>query len=112
MRVLVLGGSWFVGRMVVADAVRRGHEVTIFNRGVSLAPAPAGARLVRGDREQVREVRALVRQRPWDVVLDVSGCRPPRWRLSLVTLHPPPATSRCLVLTSHEPPLRAAPPHG
>ena len=33
MRLLVLGGTVFLGRAVVADALGRGHEVTVFNRG-------------------------------------------------------------------------------
>jgi len=86
MRVLVLGGSWFAGRVVVVDAVRRGHEVTAFNRGVSLDSAPTGVRLVRGDREQGRDVRALARQGPWDVVLDVAGSVPAVVRRSMDVL--------------------------
>jgi 2'-hydroxyisoflavone reductase len=86
MRVLVLGGSWFVGRVVAEDAVRRGHEVTAFNRGVLLGSALAGARLVRGDREQGRDVRARARQGPWDVVLDVAGSVPAVVRHSMDVL--------------------------
>jgi nucleoside-diphosphate-sugar epimerase len=72
MRILVLGGSWFVGRVVVEEAIRRGHAVAVFNRGIS-APTPAGAHLIRGDREREADVRALARQGPWDVVVDVAG---------------------------------------
>jgi nucleoside-diphosphate-sugar epimerase len=35
VRILVLGGSWFAGRVVVEEAVRRGLNVTVFNRGRS-----------------------------------------------------------------------------
>jgi uncharacterized protein YbjT (DUF2867 family) len=45
-RVLVLGGSWFVGRAVVAEPVERGHDVTVFNRGVSHVTLPKGVRHV------------------------------------------------------------------
>ncbi|MER7973846.1 reductase, partial [Streptomyces sp. NPDC096080] len=48
MRLLVLGGTEFVGRALVAGAVGRGWEVTVLNRG--RRPAPAGARTLRGDR--------------------------------------------------------------
>ena len=42
MRILVLGGTVFVGRAIVDDALRCGHDVTIFSRGrtgVDLFPA-------------------------------------------------------------------------
>lgn len=47
-RVLVLGGSEFVGRAVVEAALARGSEVTVVNRGRQ--PAPAGARSLVADR--------------------------------------------------------------
>jgi len=34
MRLLVLGGTVFLGRHVTAEALRRGHDVTLFHRGV------------------------------------------------------------------------------
>jgi 2'-hydroxyisoflavone reductase len=76
MRVLVLGGSWFVGRAVVADAVGRGHEVTVFNRGVSQAMVPDGVRHVTGDREVLADLQTLARRGPWDVVIDAAGSVP------------------------------------
>jgi 2'-hydroxyisoflavone reductase len=76
MRVLVLGGSWFVGRVVVEDAAQRGFEVTVFNRGLSPGSMPVGVRLVRGDRECESDVRSLAGHGPWDVVVDVAGSVP------------------------------------
>jgi 2'-hydroxyisoflavone reductase len=69
MRVLVLGGTVFLGRHVVAAALDRGHEVTLFTRGLHGAAAP-GAEHVRGDR--ARDLSAL-EGREWDVVIDTSG---------------------------------------
>lgn len=71
-----MGGSWFVGRVLVEDAVRRGHEVTLFNRGLSPSPVPIGVRLVRGDRERHSDIRALAGHGPWDVAVDVAGSVP------------------------------------
>jgi 2'-hydroxyisoflavone reductase len=49
--------------------------VTVFHRGLSGAP-PAGVRVIRGDRENVDDLRRLARQGPWDVVVDVAGSVP------------------------------------
>lgn len=48
MRLLILGGTSFVGRAAAMEAIARGHEVTTFNRGTK--PAPKGARAIIGDR--------------------------------------------------------------
>ncbi|MEU6852403.1 NAD-dependent epimerase/dehydratase family protein [Actinacidiphila alni] len=65
MRLLVLGGTEFVGRAVVEDALRRGWEVTVFHRGRH--PAPDGATVLTGDREG--DLAAL-EAGEWDAVLD------------------------------------------
>ncbi|MDI5964889.1 NAD-dependent epimerase/dehydratase family protein [Streptantibioticus silvisoli] len=75
MRILVLGGSVFVGRAFATQARQRGHEVTVFNRGRS-GPDPAGVKAVRGDRTVAADLSRLVRDRRWDVVVDTSGQQP------------------------------------
>jgi nucleoside-diphosphate-sugar epimerase len=75
VRILVLGGSWFAGRVVVEDALQRGLNVTVFNRGRS-GSVPAGAEAVHGDREDVSDLRRLVGHGPWDAMIDVSGSVP------------------------------------
>lgn len=75
MRILVLGGSWFVGRVIVEDAVQRGLDVTVFNRGQS-GGLPTGVRAIRGDRENLADLRGLAKHGPWDVLVDVSGSIP------------------------------------
>jgi nucleoside-diphosphate-sugar epimerase len=68
MRLLVLGGTVFLGRHVVDAALARGHDVTVFTRGVH--PAPAGAAHLTGDR--AGDVSALA-DGEWDAVIDTSG---------------------------------------
>ncbi|MEU9113105.1 NAD-dependent epimerase/dehydratase family protein [Streptomyces sp. NPDC048483] len=78
MRILVLGGTWFLGREIVAGAVRRGWDVTTFNRGRSGPDAP-GTERVRGDRTSSEDVHRLARNGPWDAVIDTSSSDlPPR----------------------------------
>src|SRR6266545_626178 len=75
MRLLVLGGTRFVGRAIVEEALGRGHEVTTFNRGHTGVDV-AGVETVRGDRESSVDLQRLVAGRSWDVVVDTSGYVP------------------------------------
>lgn len=60
MRLVVLGGTRFVGRAICRAAYRRGYDVVVFNRGRS-GPPPRGALAVRGDRTMTADLRALAR---------------------------------------------------
>lgn len=75
MRLLILGGSAFLGRAVAAEALAAGHEVTVFNRGRT-APDVPGVQAVRGDRESAADLERLVGHGPWDAVVDTSGYVP------------------------------------
>lgn len=75
MRLLVLGGTRFVGRAFVDEALERDHEVTTFNRGQTGADV-MGVEAVRGDRESSADLHKLVGGRSWDVVVDTSGYVP------------------------------------
>ncbi|MFJ4184145.1 NAD-dependent epimerase/dehydratase family protein [Kitasatospora sp. NPDC089509] len=72
MRLLVLGGTWFLGRAVVDGAIARGWEVTTFSRGLSGAPS-AGVHHVRGDRTESADLQRLAANGPWDAVIDTSS---------------------------------------
>ena len=67
MRVLMLGGTEFVGRAVTEAALARGHEVTVFHRGRH--EAPAGVVSLHGDRTAKGGLAAL-EDGEWDVVVD------------------------------------------
>lgn len=67
MRLLVLGGSAFVGRAVVDAGLCRGWQVTVFNRGT--VPTPVEAEHIRGDRTVLADLAPL-RERDWDMVVD------------------------------------------
>jgi 2'-hydroxyisoflavone reductase len=74
-RVLVLGGSWFLGRAVAEEALARGCAVTTFRRGVSGLDAPE-VDTVRGDRTVPADLARLAESGPWDIVVDTSGYVP------------------------------------
>jgi len=74
MRILVLGGTWFVGRAIVADALRTGAEVTLFGRGKSGNDLFPELTRLRGDRDTGDY--AALRDGSWDAVVDVTGYVP------------------------------------
>lgn len=74
MRVLVLGGTLFVGRGIVDRLLADGHSVTVLNRGTH--PLWDGRiRQLVADRDDRAQVRAVLTDR-YDAVVDVSGLRP------------------------------------
>jgi 2'-hydroxyisoflavone reductase len=68
MRVLVLGGTAWVGHSIAAVALARGHEVTCLARGSAV---PDGARVVNADRDDDDALRLVADER-WDAVFDVA----------------------------------------
>jgi 2'-hydroxyisoflavone reductase len=83
VRLLVLGGTKFLGRAAVDVALARGHEVTLFNRGETNPELFPEAEKLRGDR--TADVSAL-EGREWDAVLDPSGYIPSVVRTSAEAL--------------------------
>lgn len=85
IRLLILGGTGFIGPVQVRYAVERGHEVTIFNRGSHPGMFP-GVEELTGDRDK-NELAALT-GRTWDAVIDnsASGGRAPEWVRDAATL--------------------------
>ena len=73
MKVLVLGGTVFLGRHLVEAALARGHEVTLLNRGLSNPDLFPGTERLMGDRDG--DLSAL-RGRGWDGAVDLSGFLP------------------------------------
>lgn len=76
MKVLVLGGTLFVGRHVVEAALDHGHEVTVCHRGRTGPELYPEVEHLRGDRD-FNDLESL-RNRRWDAVVDTSA-RVPRW---------------------------------
>jgi len=74
-KLLVLGGTGFIGPNMVRYAVERGHEVTIFTRGRAQADLPDGVEHLIGDRN---DDHTALEGRAWDVVLD-NNAQDYRW---------------------------------
>ncbi|MFQ3597244.1 MAG: NAD-dependent epimerase/dehydratase family protein [Chloroherpetonaceae bacterium] len=77
MKLLMLGGTYFLGRAIVEDALKRGDTLTLFNRGKRATVFPDVETLI-GDR--TKDLSALeaevARGRTWDAVIDTSGYVP------------------------------------
>ena len=74
-KLLILGGTGFIGPHMVRYAVGRGHEVTIFTRGRADADVPDGVEHLIGDRN---DDHTALEGRTWDVVLD-NNAQDYRW---------------------------------
>jgi 2'-hydroxyisoflavone reductase len=85
MKLLVLGGTKFLGRHVVEAALTRGDEVTLFNRGRHDREAFPEVEKFFGDRDGGLDV---LRGRRWDAVVDTSGYVPRVVRASAKLLGP------------------------
>jgi len=74
MRILLLGGTVFLGRAITDTLLAAGHDVTHFNRGKSSAPDPRVA-TIHGDRTVEADLARA--KGDWDAVVDVA-CYLPR----------------------------------
>ena len=73
MRILVIGGTRFLGRNLVEIALKQGHEITLFNRGQTNPELFPGIEKLIGDRDSAL---APLKGRTWDVVVDTCGYVP------------------------------------
>jgi 2'-hydroxyisoflavone reductase len=78
LRILILGGTRFLGPALVDYAMARGHTITLFNRGRSNPGLFPTAEKLLGDRDAADGYAALGGSRTWDVVIDVPTTLP-RW---------------------------------
>ena len=74
MKILILGGTQFVGRHFAEAALRRGHALTLFNRGRTGAGLFPQAEHLTGDRDG--DGLEVLRGREWDAVVDTCGYVP------------------------------------
>lgn len=73
MRVLVFGGTRFIGRAIVERLLRDGHEVTLLNRGLSADPFGTAVKRVVGDRRDPQAIRRAASRRDYDSAVDITA---------------------------------------
>jgi nucleoside-diphosphate-sugar epimerase len=71
MRVLVMGGTRFIGVYLTQRLLAQGHEVVLFNRGNK--PAPAGVQQITGDRTDAAQLRSALAGESFDAIFDNNG---------------------------------------
>lgn len=91
VRLLVLGGTKYLGRHFVTHALREGHDLTLFHRGRTGVGLFPGVRRLRGDRDGDGDPGgslAALRKGEWDAVVDFSGFLPRQVRATARLLAP------------------------
>src|SRR6266498_3249607 len=83
MKILIIGGTKFLGRYLVDAALAAGHEVTLFNRGKTNPTLFPNIETIIGDREHDIE---KLSGREWDALIDVAGYVPRIVRLAAQSL--------------------------
>jgi 2'-hydroxyisoflavone reductase len=86
VRLLILGGTKFLGRATVHAALAGAHEVTLFNRGVTNPDLFPEVEKLRGDRDGGL---AVLHGRAWDAVIDTCGYLPRVVRQSVELIDAP-----------------------
>ncbi|MDP5275392.1 NAD-dependent epimerase/dehydratase family protein [Chengkuizengella axinellae] len=82
MKILIIGGTRFLGRYLVSEALAKGHEITLFNRGNHQHGFENVEQLI-GDRSEQLDI---LKNRKWDAVIDTCGYVPRDVYLSTKTL--------------------------
>ncbi len=78
MKILLIGGTRFVGRHIVNELVGRGYRPTLFNRGTNnIFPL---LKTITGDRDRPRDL-AEIADENWDVVIDTCAYFPRQVRM-------------------------------
>ena len=76
MKVLLIGGTGLISTAIVDQLVKRGDDVTVFNRGVSESRIPKSVKVLHGDRWKTQDFEDTMRQHTFDAVIDMVAFAP------------------------------------
>jgi nucleoside-diphosphate-sugar epimerase len=72
MKVLVIGGTGYIGSHTVEELLRRGHDVSVFARGLTSTRLPEPVSSISGDRHRPEDL-ARARQLDFDAIIDINA---------------------------------------
>ncbi|ACB53127.1 mRNA-binding protein [Crocosphaera subtropica ATCC 51142] len=72
MRILIMGGTRFIGVYLTKELVKQGHEVVLFNRGNKAAPIE-GITQIHGDRKDANQLKEKLASESFDAIFDNNG---------------------------------------
>ena len=72
MRILIMGGTRFIGVYLTKALVEQGHEIVLFNRGKKPAPIE-GIQQIHGDRQDIEQLKEKLKEEQFDVIYDNNG---------------------------------------
>lgn len=72
MRILIMGGTRFIGVYLTKILVKQGHEIVLFNRGKKPAPVE-GLQQIHGDRTDAAQLKEKLEQEEFDAIFDNNG---------------------------------------
>ncbi len=72
MRVLIMGGTRFIGVYLTQILIKKGHEVVLFNRGNNPPPV-VGVQQIHGDRKDVVQLKEKLGNESFDAIFDNNG---------------------------------------
>ena len=74
MKILIIGGSKFIGPFIVKKLLNLGHDLTLFKRGLSNYKIPDKLKFIKGDRENLFDFKVDFKALKPDLVIDmISG---------------------------------------
>src|SRR5438270_12369347 len=71
MRILVIGGTNFMGPLVVRSLHEQGHNITVFHRGQTPTDLPDSVQEILGDRRPLANMASILQKTEPDIVLDM-----------------------------------------
>lgn len=88
MKILIIGGTRYLGPRLVKTLLDAGHEPVLFNRGQTRAPLPVSSpvRQIHGDRNRPGALRSIVEGETFDAVVDTLAFNGPDAELAVSEL--------------------------